>query len=168
MKIKSPPDRRLLKALYYYDKTTGIFIHKRDTGRGRKGHPAGVQRPDGYIFLSVAGRSWLAHRLAWYYVHGKWPNEMDHINGIRSDNRMSNLRPATRNQNNGNSDGWAKHKRKYTLPRGVYNYSQCPGRYRSQIVVNRKQVHLGCFNTVHEAEAAYKEAAKKYFGEFAS
>lgn len=167
MKHRAAPAIHILKRLYLYVPETGVFRHKRDTARGRLGEIAGCLRPDGYIKISVDGEQYLAHQLAWFYVYGEWLPEIDHINRKRSQNWIKNLRPATRAQNNGNSDGWAKDKRKHKLPRGVYHYARCPGRYRSQIEANYKIIHLGCFNSIEEADEAYKLAAIKYFGEFA-
>jgi hypothetical protein len=116
--------------------------------------------------MAIDGVHYLAHHLAWYYLFAEWPDEIDHKNGLRGDNRLDNLRVARRFQNNGNSDGWSQIKRTHKLPRGVYHHFARCNPYRSQIVVNYKQIHLGCFPTVVEAEAAYKAAAKKHFGEF--
>lgn len=161
-----PPELALLKTQYIYDLYTGQFFHNRNSGRARKGCIARTLRPDGYIKIFLNGKSHLAHRLAWFYVYGTWPSELDHKNGVRSDNRIENLREATRGQNNGNSLGWAQERRRHKLPRGVYHYAQCPGRYRAQIVVNRKQIHLGCFSSIEAAEKAYKKAAHQHFREF--
>ncbi len=58
-------------------------------------------------------------------------------------------------------------KRKHKLPRGVYHYGQCPGRFRAQIVVNKKIKHLGCFDSIILAQKAYQQAAEAHFGGFA-
>lgn len=162
---KRPSLIRLMK-LYLYNPETGLFIHKRDTGRGRSGELAGFIRKDGYSSISIDGYSWLAHQLAWFYHYARWLPQLDHKNRVRHENWIKNLRPATRAQNNGNSEGWAQDKRKYRLPRGVYHYRNL-SRYRAQIVVNYKIIHLGCFDTVEEAQAAYQKAAVAHFGEFA-
>jgi hypothetical protein len=166
MKRRSPPKLDRLKKLYSYDRKTGVFTHKRTTGRGKSGDVAGCLRPDGYIDISIDGHKYLAHHLAWFYIFEEWVQEIDHKNRNRSQNWIKNLRPASRGQNNANSNGWDLRKRKHKLPRGVYHYPQCPGRYRAQIVHNRKQIHLGCFNSIIEAEKAYKAAALTYFGDF--
>lgn len=165
MKRKQAPPLQLLKALYQYNPRTGIFTHKRNTGRGRKGCAAGLHRQDGHISISINGYSYLAHHLAWYYIYGTWPDEVDHEDRIRSNNRIKNLRDATRTQNNGNSNGWG-YKKKSGLPRGVYKHPGDPSRFRAQIFINYKAVHLGCFNSIEEAKIAYRKAAKKHFGEF--
>lgn len=166
MKRKKPPNLTLLREYYEYSPVTGLFIHKRSTARGIYNQVAGTKRPDGYIGIAINGQRWLAHHIAWYYIHNEWLDEIDHKDGNRSNNRLNNLRPATRTQNNGNSNGWGKRK-KSGLPRGVYYHPGDKTRFRSQIYVNYKAVHLGCFDTINEAEKAYIEAARIHFGEFA-
>lgn len=167
MRRRGPPDLVRLRNLYSYNPKTGLFVHRHSRYRVVKGEVAGSLRTDGYIKMVVDGAQYLAHHLAWYIYYEEWVLELDHINRRRSENWIKNLRPATRAQNNGNNDGWAQEKRKHKLPRGVYTHPCVKGRYRAQIVADRKQIHLGCFATVKEAEMAYKEAANKYFGEFA-
>src|SRR5690606_34614864 len=91
-----------LKELLYYDPETGIFTRLvgRSGPRARAGDVAGSDNGKGYIRIYVDGRPYKAHRLAWFYMHGEWPEEIDHRNGERADNRLSNLRPVTRQQNN--------------------------------------------------------------------
>ena len=86
-----------LKKLLSYNTDTGEF-RWRVTRRGaaRAGSVAGCVRHDGYVRIAIDGKRYLAHRLAWLYVHGELVPELDHANGVRSDNRLDNLRPATR------------------------------------------------------------------------
>ena len=101
-------------------------------------------------------------RLAWLYVTGKWPvPEINYINGDRTDIRWANLREATRSQNRASS----RSKNKLGA-RGI-SLSKS-GRYVAQIKFMGKLRYLGSFNTVREAKAAYKKAAKRHFGEFAA
>lgn len=96
--------RALLLELFDYDKETGFFIRKVNRQRGRAGDIAGTLK-EGYIRIIINNERCLAHRLAWMYVYGEWPSgEIDHINRIRSDNRISNLRICTRQQNCNNTD----------------------------------------------------------------
>lgn len=162
MRRRSPPDILILKSKYRYDRHTGIFTYK---NQEKKRFP-GFKRRDGYMSMSVGGRSFLAHHLAWFYCYGTWPEEIDHKDRNRSNNKINNLRDASRSQNNGNSNGWGI-KKKSGLPRGVYRSSQRKKNpFRAQIVTNHKIVHLGCFDSIEKAKEAYDEAAKVHFGEF--
>lgn len=168
MKRKSPPDIQLLRKVYSYNKNTGEFRWKIRTGaKSYIGEIAGHLRKDGYIEIVCDGKRYLAHNLAWYYVHGDWVIEIDHKDKIRYHNWITNLRPCTRTQNSGNGAGWGN-KKKSKLPRGVYHHPGDKTRFRAQIVMGGRAKHLGCFDTVAEAEAVYKLAARTHFGEFAS
>lgn len=112
---------------------------------------------------AVLGKMLLAHRIAWAITHGRWPDHfIDHINGVRSDNRLCNLREATPAENSRNSD----------IPmgksgvRGV-RFDRRHGRWQARITVHRKQKHLGYYDTPEAAAAAYAEGARRYHGEFA-
>lgn len=80
-----------------YNPVTGQFFSVQGS---RFGEPIGARASNGYIKIGVNKRSYLAHRLAWLYVHGKWPDHtIDHINGNRADNRIENLRDMTLRDN---------------------------------------------------------------------
>jgi hypothetical protein len=97
-------------------------------------------------------------------VHGEWPKiDVDHINCIKDDNRISNLRLATRHQNLANTR--VRKTNKLGL-KGVYLH-KAPNSYRSLIRVRGKRIDLGIFQSPEEAAAAYKKAAERYFGDFA-
>lgn len=114
----------------------------------------------GYKTGKIMGKGFLSHRVAWAIYYGEWPeNVIDHINGDRSDNRISNLRSVEVKDNARNRR--PRKIRPYDLPPGV---SMRPnGRYRAQINFNYKNYHLGYFSTQKEAVDAY-EAAKIEFG----
>lgn len=155
--------RERLLELLHYDQNTGIFTWRVNRG-GRKaaraGSVAGHTRPDGYFEICVDRNRVLAHRLAWFYVHGRWPAEqIDHMNGIRLDNRLSNLREATQSQNNANRPPVSGLK-------GVYFHKRA-GRWAAQIKQDGEVTYLGLHDTPQQAHAAYCEAAERLFGEFA-
>jgi hypothetical protein len=75
--------------LLEYNPESGIFTWR---GTNRRGRVAGCRASDGYVKIAVDRRQYLAHCLAWLYVHGKWPHYVEHINGIRHDDRIANLR----------------------------------------------------------------------------
>jgi hypothetical protein len=94
-----------LKKWLHYDPETGDFTWRVNTGkRAMVGQVAGTLRPEGYRVVSIHGKLHRAHRLAWLYVHGHMPpNELYIINGVRGDNRLNNLRLATRNEEGKNT-----------------------------------------------------------------
>lgn len=93
-----------LRELLDYDPASGVFRWRHTTrGYVQKGRVAGCYTKNWYVNICVRGRNYGAHRLAWLYVHGEWPPKfIDHVNGDLSDNRIANLRPATRAQNGAN------------------------------------------------------------------
>jgi hypothetical protein len=94
-----------LRELLHYDPDTGVFTWLRVKGRRvRVGALSGKANGGGYFQIGVDGRIYYAHRLAWLYVHGEWPvASIDHVNCDRCDNRLANLRPATKAQNAANA-----------------------------------------------------------------
>lgn len=149
-----------LKSLLHYEPETGLFTRLTEHGRWHVGDLCGWANGNGYVRLEIAGGRYHAHRLAWLYVHGEWPeNNIDHIDGDRSNNRIANLRVANPSQNIANS-----RKRKASEFKGV---SRRHKRWVAQITLNYKSLYLGTFNTPEEAHAAYLAAATRLFGEFA-
>ena len=147
-----------------YSPDTGIFTWKYDrSSRALKGSAAGTLCKDGYISISINRQIYRAHRLAWFYCFQEWPiNYIDHINGIKSDNRLDNLREATRTENSYNSKA---HKDSETGIKGVY-YNKLNNNYRAQIRYNGKTIALGTFKTVEEAAEAYNQVAVELHKEF--
>lgn len=154
-----------LRQALHYDGETGVFIWKVWGGRGVSvGRRAGSHHNAGYWHIGIGGERYLAHRLAWLYVHGEWPLlEVDHINGNKRDNRIANLRLATRQQNGANRGANLNNK---SGCRGVHWHPQS-GRWRAEMKVARKSKHIGLFRTKEEASAAYQRAAAELFGQFA-
>ena len=152
-----------LRSILRYDPATGIFTRKVRTSRNVKvGDIVGSQNGDGYLLISVRSRRHKAHRLAWLYVYGAWPeDQIDHINRNRSDNRISNLREATNKQNMQNaskrSDNTSGHP-------GVSWYKQ-KSKWQAKITHNQKKIHLGSFTTMEEALSARKAAEKLYWAD---
>jgi hypothetical protein len=165
------PSKEYFENYVAYDPATGVFVwrHRPDAPQGWNtrfaGKPAGSVDFFGYTNIRIIVSTYKAHRMAWLFVHGEWPTlEIDHINGDRSDNRIGNLRQATRIQNMQNHKGWAKK----TTPKGVTRRDRYGKTvYLAQINPGGKRsVHLGTFQTVEAAAAAYAEASRKYHGEF--
>jgi len=141
-----------LETLLHYDPLTGVFTRKVTSGGRRAGTIAGYKGSDGYVVIRVMGRLYMAHHLAWLACRGNHPNEIDHINGDRSDNRLANLREATRALNMGNAI-W----RKDGMPQGV-RLDARSGRYQARAQVGGEVLHLSMFKTAEAASNAYKSA----------
>ena len=135
-----------LKELLAYDLETGIFTNLK-TGKGRKafGVVVGSIHKEGYTSSMIDGKNYLHHRLAWLFVNGVFPpNDIDHINGVRDDNRLINLRAAERFENNQNIES-----------RDV-RYEA--GKWRARICVQGQRHNLGRHARREDAEAAYAAA----------
>lgn len=146
-----------------YDAETGVFRWKKTMGgKAWRGTVAGSPDWAGYIKIKLYQRLYCAHRLAWLVTHKAWPeNDLDHINCDKSDNRIVNLRAATRSQNICNVP--VRQDNKVGL-RGV---SRRPYGYIARITSGGKRRSLGMFKCPLEAHAAYCRAAKALHGEFA-
>lgn len=151
-----------------YDQTTGKFIllkktHTRDNTR-KVGEELGYQDGRGYIHVSLFGKKYKAHRLAWLYVHGVWPSSMlDHIDGVRTNNSIVNLRECNESQNCANRK-IAKSASGY---KGVYPYRNEYGDLIGWTAQYNKK-HLGVFQTKEDAARAYDKELLSVHGAFAS
>lgn len=154
-----------LRELLKYDAETGLFIFLRRQGYRAAGAVAGSYDRDGYRRITVDKKEYRAARLAWLYMTGEFPaHTVDHINGIRDDDRFSNLRLADDCQNRWNSGRYTT--KQYDAPKGAY-YHKKTGRWLSTIGHRGQYTHLGSFETAEEAHEAYKRAAERLHGEFA-
>jgi len=141
----------------------GVLYWKVNKSNVKKDSVAGNQRQDGYIDIGVNGKLVRAHRLIRLMHYGYMPEFLDHINGVRNDNRIENLRVATRTQNQMNLKKRVDNSSGYT---GVF-WVKRMNRWFARIQVNYKSKHIGVFLSIEEAIAARKDAELKYFGEFA-
>ena len=184
MALKPLPSPEVLRQLMTYDPETGKLFWKErgpEWFKDSKFHTSAIQaqiwntkyagreaftpiNSAGYHTGTVLGKMLMAHRIGWAIVHGRWPDHfLDHINGVRTDNRICNLREATHAENSRNSD----------IPmgesgvRGVRQDKRWRGKWQARITVDGVTKSLGAFETVEEAIAARRTAVIKYHGEFA-
>lgn len=150
-----------LKELLEYDQETGVFTRKIDCVKTKKGDIAGNDNGQGYKRISIFGKRYRLHRLAWLYVYGIHPvNEIDHINGIRDDNRILNLREVTRSENSQN-----QRKAKKNNKTGLLGVSSRNGKYRAQLEVKGKYFSSPPFKTKEEAYEEYIKMKRLHHGE---
>lgn len=149
---------RLREALTY-DPTTGEFRWLKKTAqRVQVGEPAGgTGHPSGYCHIRLDGRRYPAHRLAWFHVYGTWPKVLiDHINGVRDDNRIANLREADRSINAQNEHGLRANNTS-----GYPGVTSHWGGWRARINLSGKRTHIGTYLTKEEAHRAYLDAKRR-------
>lgn len=151
-------DRLLYRLNYNPD--TGDFIWKNNRDSTLIGTIAGTILEDGRWQIQVDSRLYKAHRLAWFYVYGKWPeDQLDHIDGNPLNNRLSNLRECSQTQNQQNQFKPKAHNKTGYL--GV-SWDSSRKKYAARIRVDGKYKYLGRFDSVEEAAQSYLEAKRKY------
>jgi hypothetical protein len=147
-----------VRTILDYDPLTGALTWRKPPNmRLKVGARAGtISSKNGYRRIRINGRDYLAHRLAWLHVHGVWPTEMlDHINRVRSDNRIANLRPADRALNARNRSMQSNNRSGIN---GV-SWHQPGQKWIARIGFAGEMKYLGSFTTIDAAEQAYKAAA---------
>ena len=153
-----------LKEVISYNPETGAFAWRVGIGSVVAGKPAGCINTLGYLVIRFKKKLYLAHRLAWFYVNGSWPQcELDHINGNPSDNRMQNLREASHAENNRNKQ---KHTDNSSGFKGVSLHRQS-GLWEARICKDGVATRLGLFRSPENASRAYDAHVSKLHGEFA-
>lgn len=155
-----------LKELLSYDPETGVlkWLTRPKSSRRACG-TAGSVRPDGYIHVMLDKKLYLAHRLAFLYMDGEFPAVVaDHVNGVKSDNRWSNLRSVTVRQNRMNA---TVNKSSKSGVKGVY-WDKGDKKWIARLYVNGKKIVVGYFPDLIGAELAVRKARIELHGEFAN
>lgn len=160
----TPIDAKYIRALFDYDPEKGALIWRYKRRSKREGKPAGSTNKRGYVFVIIDARYYYAHRLIWVWHHGDTLLQIDHINGVKDDNRIENLRLATNSQNNMNLG--AKRSNKSSGVKNVTWHAQA-NKWFVQVAKDGVVVYRGWFTELADAEEAAKEARRKYHGEFA-
>ena len=172
--IKTGLTAEYVRSILDYDPATGVFVWRYRTQMRIQWNARYAGREAGYVrrasngkqyrLIGIDGVQYYAHRLAWLYETGEWPDdEIDHRDGDGLHNWFDNLREATRKMNSANS---RKPRTAKSRLKGV-TWSSAHGRFKAQITVDQKGIHLGYFDSEEEAHAAYVAAAREHFGEFA-
>jgi hypothetical protein len=154
------PSLDRLRELLDYNPDTGEIVYKVNRRAGKAGDRAGCINGLGYVQIMVDRACLLGHRVAFALYHGYWPDRVDHIDGVTSNNRISNLRECSASENQWNRKAQAGR----SLPKGV---TFAKGGYQAAICANSKHHYLGRFPTAKTAHAAYAAAALEHHGAFA-
>jgi hypothetical protein len=156
--------QEILKYHLSYAPETGEFVWIRPRANWMKpGSVAGFTEKKGYRSIILYGKTYKLHRIVWLYVYNKWPpSDIDHINGIKADNRLCNLREATRSQNIRHS---GVYKNNISGHKGVYYHARLD-KWEAHIHYNKKLRYLGVYPTKEEAIAVYTAFAAAICKEF--
>ena len=143
-----------LQELVSYDQKTGIFHRLLPVSNILAGPIHAKPNKIGYTRMHVDGRLYYLHRLAWLYVYGVWPVEIDHIDGNKANNKLSNLRDVSHAQNMQNM---SKKSKAASGLKGAYFHPDCK-MWQAKIRYQNKTKSLGYFKTPEEASAMYLQA----------
>lgn len=149
-----------IKERLHYDANTGLFRWRYSVVGGvQPWEEAGTLEKDGYIRIRVKGKSYLAHRLAWLYVTGEFPKkQIDHLNRVRDDNRIENLRDVSQSVNKQNNSGYATN----TSGHAGVCWDKSMKKWRVQLMLNYKRLFFGYYDDFELACLVADEAKDKY------
>lgn len=162
------PTADYFKECFYFEEISGLLIwqnrpesHFNNKSRHKRfitmsaGKPAGtLNKHLGYLVTNINGITYLNHRIAWLIYYGEWPDVIDHIDGNKTNNCLSNLRSGTQSLNTQNTKAARKHSQTGIKGVGFDKRKNC---FVSAISVNRKKIHIGTFKSPQEAHKAYLE-----------
>lgn len=151
-------DQSLVKKFFNYDPVTGVLTRRLPTSSNYVGDVAGYLTGYGYLAVGFGRKTYLVHRLIWLYMTGHLPDQVDHINHNRLDNRWCNLREVNNTDNQKNT---STSSNSTTKVNGV-SFMKTKNKYRAYIMVNRKHIHLGLFEDINDAIKARKAADVQY------
>lgn len=156
MKTKAYPSQEIVKSLFDYHEGL-LFWRERDKFENRDEVAGYTHKESGYVHVTWKGQTWKVHRLIWIWHHGDIPEDLtlDHINRVRNDNRIENLRLVTHSDNQVNKASAGV--------KGI-SYHKRDNRWQASIKVDNKRVHLGYFKTPEEAHAAFLKAELHFRG----
>lgn len=164
-KPKPLPSKGLILERVSYDPSTGIFVRRMKTNRNQVlGEKVGTLSSEGYLIIQIDKVRYYAHRLAYFLLTGEQPVSVDHVNGVRTDNRAENLRAASRCQNVYNVK---KNARNRSGHKNVHWNSRSE-KWDVHMNANKKSHWGGCYSSLEDAVEACKALRLKLHGEFAN
>lgn len=146
--------------LYLYDPDTGKVTRKQDGNNAvKKGSTVGWVSTCGYLRVKSKGKKYQLHRIIWLLNNGRWPNgQVDHINGVRTDNRMVNLREVSNQENQRNKALSSLNTSGFI---GVC-LNKSTNKWVASITISSKKIYIGCYSDWFDAVCARKSASNKY------
>lgn len=169
MRFKDDLTQKEVRTVLDYCPQTGIFQWKYRSDMPNQWNTrfaqqvAGGYSGDGYIAIRINGRRYLSHRLVFLWMTGSFPIcEIDHINGIRYDNRFDNLREATSSENKMNA---CRHKDNKSGVKGIRFHKRAK-KYQARVNIDGKAIYLGLFDTAEEAKTERDKVARCVHGDF--
>ena len=156
--------KEIIKRYFYYNKDTGDLIRKIGISQTKAGDKAGhLKKSDGYVYIRFLGKVTTAHRIIWIMHNGENPNcDIDHINCIRHDNRIENLRLANRSMNLHNSSARSRNTSGH---KGIGYVKNGKRKWKAMVMIDYKQHYIGVFNTIEEAINARNKYCLEKLGE---
>lgn len=154
-------DQDTIKKLFYYNADSGILLWRKGNGRNVKPwQQVKSQNKHGYFCVKISGKTYLAHRIVWCYIHGHFPiGDIDHKNRIRNDNRIVNLRDVSRTDNCQNIS-LPKHNKSGHI--GV-SWIKSHTLWTVYVKVNKKNKWLGYYKDLNRAIEARKKGEAQYY-----
>lgn len=152
-----------LKEFFNYNEETGILERIKKNSKRSKIGDNGYLNTNGYLRICIDRKTYLVHRLVWLFMYGYFPSEqIDHINNVKTDNRISNLRCATAAQNQYNK----KIQKNNTSGIKGVSFIKRPKKWKAAITIDGNYFYIGLFSTKEMAADAYSDIAKKNHGNF--
>lgn len=155
-----PPQSKLQELFYYCPLTGKLTWKKQLSNKGPVGAVAGYVNDNGYLIVGIEGNEYRVHRIVWALHYSCITEDLDHIDGNKLNNRIENLRLATRSQNNWNS------KLRSDNTSGMKGVSEHQGKWRVRTFLNGKEITKSGFKTKEEAITYAKQTREKEQGEF--
>ena len=155
-------NQEIVKELFEYK--DGHLYWKVNRGPKKKGEPVSCKTDKGYFRVGLFGKTYRVHRLIYLLHHGYLPNELDHIDGNRSNNRIENLREATKSQNQYNK---GIQKNNTSGVKGVW-FDKVAKKWSTQLFVKGKKFYFGYFDSLEEAKKVIETARNNLHKEFAN
>lgn len=154
--MKDRVTHKKLLELLEYNQDSGVFKRKLTVRQYKAGTEAGCFTKAGYVVICIDRKNYMAHVLAWFYVFGEWPTcQVDHRNGIGTDNRFSNLRDVSTAINAQN-----KHRARSDSTVGLLGVVKNRNKFTARIKVGGKRTNIGTFGTAEQAHNEYVKAKR--------